>query len=451
MPESTGALMTERGVSGLKIQQGRVTEEFIPSLRGKAAMRVFREMQDNDAVIGAMLFSIQMLIRQAEWSVVPPEPREGEPEAPNAQLDADFLASNLEDMSSTWQDTLSEILSMLPFGFAPMEIIYKLRKGDTDDPKTRSLFSDGKLGWRKLALRAQESIDEWIFDDAGGIQGLIQEDPVTFGRFEIPIEKILLFRTTSFKNNPEGRSALRNAYRSWFMKKRVEELEGIGLERDMAGLPIAWVPPEWMSPTANAAQKASLAAMENIVKNIRNDEQAGIILPSVMHPSTGDRIIDFKLMSSGGRRQFDTEAIIRRYDQRMAMTLLADFIILGHDSVGSFALATTKTAMFTSAINSILDTIRDTMNRHAVPRLFRLNGQQPPYPQFQHSGIEQVPLGELGDYIDAMAGIGINLRDPKTLRFLRDQAGLPRLSVEETDDAIADVDLDIEPDVAAEA
>jgi hypothetical protein len=328
-----------------------------------------------------------------------------------------------------------------------VEIIYKLRKGETDDPKTQSQYDDGMIGWRKLALRAQESIDEWEFDDAGGIQGLVQEDPITFERFKIPIEKLVLFRTTSFKNNPEGRSSLRNAYRAWYMKKRIEELEGIGLERDLAGLPIAWVPPEWMSPTANQAQQASLAAMENIVKNVRNDEQAGIILPSVMHPSTGDRIIDFKLLSSGGRRQFNTEDIIQRYDQRMAMTLLADFIILGHDAVGSFALASTKTAMFTSAINAILDSIRDIMNRHAVPKLFRLNDIEPPYPKLAHSGIEQVPLDQLSDYIDSLIGAGLSLRDPKTLRHFREQAGLPRLSAEEEAAALeGDEDFSTEPD-----
>jgi hypothetical protein len=35
---------------------------------------------------------------------------------------------------------------------------------------------------------------------------------------------------------------LRTAYRPWFMKKRLEEFESIGIERDLAGLPIMWLP-----------------------------------------------------------------------------------------------------------------------------------------------------------------------------------------------------------------
>ena len=62
-------------------------------------------------------------------------------------------------------------------------------------------------------------------------------------------------------------------------------------------------------------------------------------------------------MSTGGRRQFDTNAIIERYDTRMAMTVLADFIFLGHQSVGSFALSSDKTELFSMAIGAYLDII----------------------------------------------------------------------------------------------
>ena len=58
------------------------------------------------------------------------------------------------------------------------------------------------------------------------------------GTYTIPMSKALLFRTKSRKNNPEGRSILRNAYRSWYFKRRIQEIEGIGIERDLAGLPV---------------------------------------------------------------------------------------------------------------------------------------------------------------------------------------------------------------------
>jgi hypothetical protein len=421
----TSAAMSEAGVSGLKYSSGIITEEFLTDLRGTNAAKVYREMRDNDAVIGAMMFAVEMLIRQATFEV-------DEGEASTEQ--AEYLESCLDDMSHTWEDALSEILSMLTFGFAPMEVVYKIRSGPSDDPTRNSKFTDGRIGWRKIALRAQETIEQWIIDPEGGIQGVIQQDPNSFGKVTIPIEKLVLFRTTSNKNNPEGRSILRNAYRAWYFKKRIEEVEGIGIERDLAGMPMAFVPPEWLDPNANATQAASLEVIKDIVRNVRRDEQEGIILPSVMHPATGERVIDFRLLSTAGRRQFDTNAIITRYDQRISMTLMADFIILGHDSVGSFALAATKTDMFSSAINAVLDTIVATMNRHAVPRLFELNGDLPPYPEIKHSGVEAVTMDMLSEYVQRLAQAGLKFADDDTQLYLREQAGMPMVVNEEDED-----------------
>ena len=63
----------------------------------------------------------------------------------------------------------------------------------------------------------------------------MQLAPPSYKQVVIPMEKCLLFRTQTHKNNPEGRSILRNAYRSWYFKKRIEEIEGVGIERDLAG------------------------------------------------------------------------------------------------------------------------------------------------------------------------------------------------------------------------
>ncbi|WP_155274431.1 hypothetical protein [Piscirickettsia salmonis] len=45
-----------------------------------------------------------------------------------------------------------------------------------------------------------------------------------------------MFRTTSRKGNPEGRSILRNAYQPWYYKKNLESIESIGIERNLVGL-----------------------------------------------------------------------------------------------------------------------------------------------------------------------------------------------------------------------
>lgn len=66
-----GGPMAEIGVSGLRATGGYVIEEFLPQLRGDKVLEVYREMQANDPVVRAVLFAVNMLIRQVRWFVSP--------------------------------------------------------------------------------------------------------------------------------------------------------------------------------------------------------------------------------------------------------------------------------------------------------------------------------------------------------------------------------------------
>ncbi len=413
----------EIGTSGLKRSGGIIAEEFLPELRGPRAMRAYREMRDNSAVVGACLGAIEMLIRQVSWHV--------EPASQDAQdlKRAEFVETCLHDMSSTWAETLGEILTMLPYGFAYHEVVYKRRTGDQNDPSKRSRYSDGLVGWRKIPLRGQDTLLEWVIDEAGGIQAMRQQAAPDYRVREIPIGKALLFRAKSEKNNPEGRSILRNAWHSWYYAKKISEIEGIGIERDLAGLPIAYIPAECMLPDATAAQKATKAAVEEIVTNIRRDEQEGVVFPQ-QYDERGNPRYKLELLTTGGSRQFDTSKIVERYERRIAMTMLADFVLMGHENVGSFALSSDKTALFAVALGGWLDGIQDIFNAHAVPRLVAINGWPTDHcPKLLHGDIEAPNLAALGDYISKLKGAGMELFPNEALEnHLLRVAELPRLT-----------------------
>ncbi|MCB6614658.1 hypothetical protein LI127_15610, partial [Anaerostipes hadrus] len=75
-------------------------------------------------------------------------------------------------------------------------------------------------------IRSQDSLYQWEYDDEDNLIGMTQMPPPNFGLYTIPLEKAIHFRTRSRKGNPEGRSILRNAYRSWYFKKGIQEFEG---------------------------------------------------------------------------------------------------------------------------------------------------------------------------------------------------------------------------------
>lgn len=439
MTTATAAMFSrhgEIGTTGLNRFGGYVYEEFLRELRGKRAVEVYREMSNNDATIGAMLFAIKMLMRQAEWPIEPFS------DAPEDVANAEFLESCLEDMDQPWTDTLGEILSMLPYGWCWNEIVYKTRQGPLQlDPNFHSKFNDGRTGWRKLPIRAQDSLWMWDFAPSGDIKGMFQVAPPDYMIRYLPWEKSLLFRPEATKGNPEGRSVLRNAYRSWYMKKHVENIEAIGIERDLAGLPIAWVPPDMLEPDAPPERLAILDAVRRIVTNIKRDEQEGLVFP-LLYDDNGNKAYDLTLLSTGSRRQFDTTAIIGRWDQRILMTVLADFILLGHTKVGTFSLSSSKTELFASAIGAWMDAIAEVMNRQAIPRLFAFNGLPlDRLPRLTHGDIESADLGELGTFIQTLASAGAQIfPNPELENHLLKQAGLPAVQDTEHLGVVGDPD-----------
>lgn len=402
--------MEEHGRIGANRWGGQFYEEFLPELRGLRGVKVYREMADNDDVIGGILFAIKMLIRQASWNVQAGGVEELDKESAN------FVASCMHDMQMTWTDTVSEILSFLTYGWSLHEIVYKRRMGHKKDVRLDSKFDDGLTGWQKLPIRAQESLYQWEYDSRDNLTGFIQMPAPDYRTLRIPSEKFLLFRTESQKENPEGRSILRNAYRSWFYKKRIQELEGIGIERDLAGFPVLIAPEDVDIWSENAA--GLLATCNDFVSNIRRDALEGLVIPHGW---------ELKLLSTGGARQFDTSKIIERYDTRIAMTVLADFLFLGHEQSGSWALSSDKTRLFSMAIGAYLDIISETFNRHAIPRLLELNKkfEGAALPKLIHGDIETQDLKELGEYLKAMSEMGLITPDDTLEEFLREQASLP--------------------------
>lgn len=409
-------IFSEEGRIGQRRYSGTFFEEFLPQLRGKKGIEIYREMSDNDDMVGAIMFALEMLMRQASWSVVP-----GGPEAVDAKA-AEFVDSCRDDMQQSWTETISEILSFLNYGWSWHEIVYKRRMGSRRDPRLNSKFDDGLIGWRKLPIRSQDTLWEWSYSPDDDLLGMIQAPPPLYGHLFIPREKSLHFTTKSVKSNPEGRSILRNAYRSWYFKKRIQEYEGIGIERDLAGFPVIIAPEKFDiydpdSPEAVAALKRA----ELMVSRVRRDAMEGIVLSGGW---------DFKLLSSGGQRQFDTSKIIERYDQRIAMTVLADFILLGHEKVGSFALSSDKTELFGVAIGSFLDIVCEVFNSQAIPQLINLNGTAfqglTAYPRLEHGDIETPDLTVLGNFIKDMTGIGVIIPDDSLEDHLRRVASLPK-------------------------
>lgn len=402
------------GTTGLRRYGPYVYEEFLPELRWPYAGKIYQEMADNDPVIGAILYLAEMLIRGTSWSVEP-----ASTSAPDVEA-AKFLKSCMDDMDMSWANTISEILSMLTYGFSFHEIVYKVRRGPNEtSSKYKSKYTDGRIGWRRLPIRAQTSLHEWTFNKEGDVTAFVQMAEPDFKIVSIPMSKGLLFRTRISRDNPEGKSLLRNAYRPWFFKKHFEEIEGIGIERDLAGFPVLKAPQDldlWNEDDERMVALRTRA--EELVASVRRDSEEGILLPYGW---------ELNLLSSGSSRQINIGETIDRYDNRIAITMLSDIILIGNNKAGSFALADTKQSMLAAALQAQLQNIADVFNNKAVPDLFNYNyfPDITNFPKIVPGQIQTPSLKELALVLRAM---GLNIAgDMELQNYLRHTLGMPDL------------------------
>lgn len=427
------------GSRGLRQYGGWVREEFLPQLVGRQACRTYRMMMDNCPPVGAIIFAITQTMRECIWRVEPAA------DTPDARYYAEFVESCMDDMKTTWPDFVCESLSMLPFGFAPHEIVYKRRLGRTpgkrggkDLPKSK--YDDGLIGLRNLPLRGQETVIKWFFDDEGNTTGMTQQ-PYFGGLIDIPMKKLLLFRPRNHKGNPEGTSILRTAYRPWYFLNRLEEQEAIMLER-FSGFPVITVPSDLLklAATGDTAAVASLDEYKRIVTNIRVDEQMGAVLPSDTYKNedgTRSNVAMYSLKfeaPAGGKGGISANDSIERYKLDIMTSVLADFLMLGHgqSSRGSQTLGEAKIDLFFKATESWLECNAEVLNSYLLPRLWDLNGfDYDLMPKFMVDMPQRVDLDGLSNFILRMTQAGMPIfPDPEAEAYLRDAAGLPEVSEE---------------------
>jgi hypothetical protein len=416
------------GVAGDNTSNGQIrADEFLPELRGKKAIRKYREMRDNDSTIGAVMYATEQVLRDVDLKVMPAN------DTPQAKKEAEFVESILDDMDHTLDDHVAEALSSLSYGFAWFEVIYKRRTGPTTrSDKGRSKYSDGRMGVRKIAIRAPWTISRFDVDNqTGDVLGIYQDGSRYNNTNYIPTRKSLYYRTTSLNGDPAGRSILRNAYTSYEYVNNLQSIEAIAVERELAGIPVARIPAEYLSGDATAAQSGFVNNLQGILRDVKFNEQGYIILPSDTYPDkdgapTNHKLVDVELMSSNGTRNIDIDPVVRRYQHDIARSVLSEFLMLGGGNTGSYALSKSKTDLFLRALESYIQAIVDVLNKQLVERLWELNGlKYDLMPQIVAGDVAPHDLREIAGFLRNLNGADINVSDhPEVIQDLMDIAEL---------------------------
>lgn len=327
------------GRTGLKLASGRIAEEYHALLRSwQREANWYLEMRDA-AVVGTALRAVKLPLLSAEFDVEP-----GAEGAANGRA-AEWLWRTMTEMRrQTWRQHVSDMLEAIDFGFAVSEIVLAKRP-------------DGLLWLEGLEPRGQETLEQWRFAESDDrATHFVQRDPNTGDTFDIPLARCLHFTIDARKANPQGRSLLRSAWRPWRFLQDLENLEGIGVERDVGGMPIARLPRERL-------ESEDTTTLENALKALRQDENLYLMLDNETE------LIPY----AGGSKQYDIGAIIDRKKKEVLMLFMAQFLMLGMEQVGTQALVQGSQDFFALVEQSIQVQLLETWNGQLVPYLFLWN------------------------------------------------------------------------------
>jgi hypothetical protein len=412
-PEPDTAVIT----LGAPLRYNRAASLFIDDplfqeLRGTRADRTVQRMLA-DPIIGGTIERTGLFLRAADWQVKPGA------EDPLAVAWSDFVNENLENLETGWRSTIANMADAIAWGFSLHEVLFE---------------ADGDfLRWADFSPREARTVRSWYVDPGTArLKSVVQQTDRGIS-LPIPAWKLLHFRTHPASGRPEGRSLLRNAFIPWTDKQELRRITKLGLRRDFTGVGKMEVPAKILSKAATPEEQAALAQAEALVRDFERDEREGLVVPSAVNKDGSASGWKFELVQSGGRRQVDFESLWNLHNREMLIALLSEYILLGHEKVGSLALASVKSNLFGRAVTSWLDLLQEMMLHKALPVLQAFNPQfaNATPPIITHGDIDEIPLDVLGTFMQAVGASGFITPDPDLERQLRKRADMPMPQTEQ--------------------
>lgn len=422
--------MESYGSPAVEIYGGRVySGERSAYLRSHSARwEEYLTMIHNTPIIAAGMRYFSDLLAGAAWQFVAAD-RDGNSEFANR------LESMLtEGMVTEWPHVIARIGLARFFGFSVQEWIL----GRTDE---------GAYTMADVEIRPGQSLPEWEvllgpvekMPSTGRVLGVYQESTM-FQRVFLPRDKLVYYVDDIYSGSPTGTGLLRQMVEAARRLERYEQLEGWGFELDLRGLPIVRLPRMEMRQqvTRGSLKKEQVEAVEEELKDFQRNHirgpELGLLLDSQTYRGTDEagqvsnqRMWDVELLTGDAVSYAENAAAIERLNREMARIMGVEQMMLG-DRGGSWALAKDKTHAFTLQVNSVLQAIKQVVDRDLVNKIWQWNGWPADMrPKVVVSTVQDENVVEKAQVLRdlAVAGRPVGLDDPAYDEF-RDLMGLSR-------------------------
>ena len=417
----------EVGALALRVFNGVTQDELRRELNWPNSITTYKQMSDHSA-INAPLTLFSNIIAKATWVYKPPENATEE-----EKNQVKIINQMMGDMEHSWGDFIQDVLSSNVFGFCVNEKVYRKRY-----KANGSMYDDGIIGWKKLPIRVQESISKFIFSEDGndviGVQQNLSAINDIYNRFSrksnlinIPRSKFLLFRTGKHRGDPFGKSPLRDAYLAWRFLTQLEELEALGVAKDLNGIPVLRLPPQVLSADGSPENQDQRLYFENAIRNLQVGEQMGIILPA-LYDEQGKSLYDIELLSTDGKKNFDLNKIKEYYRGLIFISLFADILLQGVTTTGSFALGSIKNSLSGAYAERLISNIAEVIQNDLIRQTYEINS----WPtermgKLDFDNLDNTDVESLSKYLQRVASVGLLEKDRAVLNAVRQGIGIDPL------------------------
>jgi hypothetical protein len=367
-PMPTPTLPSELGYTGLRLTAGQIYEESRRDLVFPQSLYTYDKMSQNVA-IAAAFNAVHVIASRTPFFVEPYSSQDVHVKR------AEFVEQCMHDMEHSWYDFIREVMSFNKYGFSLHEKVFRYRRKERG-----SKYDDGKVGLRKLPIRSQASITEFVPDPSGrDIVAVKQQVNVLSSSIasnktiELPMSRCLLFRVDPYKGNPQGVSPLNSCYQAWRMLQKLLDAELIATSKNLNGLIKGIIPAQFLSDDASPEDKAVAKAFTTGVVNTHTGEQQGFVIPSD-RDGEGNRLFDVEIINSSSSNITALSDIIQRYTNEIYQCLFADVLQMGSQKSGNYNVIATKETMLELLVEARLKEITDVLNYNLIPDLFAKNG-----------------------------------------------------------------------------
>lgn len=423
--------MSELGSLGIKNFNGVTQDELKQELNWPRSINTYREMSYHSAV-NAPLTLFENIISKAVWTYKPPLNATKE-ELKQTKL----INSMMTDMDQPWSEFIRDAMSANIFGFSLHEKVFRRRL-----KANGSNYDDGVIGWKRLPIRAQESISKFIYSEDGneviGAKQNLQNlhDPYQryqnrLGEVILPRSKFILFRTGKHRGDPYGKSPLRDAYLAWRFLTVLEEMEATGVSKDLVGFPVLYLPAQYLAIDAPPEVQAIRQYYESAMRNLQMNQQSAMILPQIIDEVSRQPMFKLDLLSVDGKKSFDISKIKEYYKNLIFTSLFADVLTLGNTNTGSFALGTIKNSLSGAYAERLIFTLAETINNDLIKHTYQLNGWDTNrMGTLDYDGTDNLDTDTFSKLIQRAASVSLIEVDRPVLNMVRQHLGVDPLDAD---------------------